>query len=265
CALVKKCDSDAVFCVTTADHVIGREDSFIQTISDCACLATSEDVLITMGIQPVFPSTGFGYIEVGDKWECDLKTRFYSAIRFVEKPDRQTATEYMESGSFFWNSGMFVWSVAALESALLAHTPNLKEMMDRLMPTIGTPGFGEALANEYEQLERISIDYAVMEKADNIVMATGDFEWDDIGSWLAIENHFASDEHGNIKIGDCESIDAHRNIVMSEDGLVTLLGVDNLIVVRANNSVLICPKDRAQDVKQMVRLLAQKPKYRDLL
>lgn len=265
CALVKNKNPNAVFCVMTADHVIGREDIFRKNIEDAVNTAAADDVLITLGIQPLFPSTGFGYIEAGEQLASDKNTKFYKAKRFVEKPDRPTAENYMKAGSFYWNSGMFVWSVKTFESAMSRHMPHLVEMMNNVMTAVGSDNFIETLKKEFDKIEKISIDYALMEKADNIVMAVGEFEWDDVGSWVALENHFASDEEGNIKIGNCESIDSRGNIVMSDGDLVAMIGVDNLVVVKAHNALLICPKGRAQDVKKMVHHLALKNGYKDLL
>jgi mannose-1-phosphate guanylyltransferase len=264
-ALVKAKDPSASFCVLTADHIIGDLDRYRATLDQGLDLAQREDVLITIGIQPAEPSTAYGYIEATQERVAAAGVQFLKADRFVEKPDADTAKGYVDSGRFFWNSGMFIWSVRALQSALARHRPALAEMIDRLVPTVGTSEFLPALAGEYEALEKISIDYALMEKADNILMARGTFAWDDVGSWPALENHFAADEDGNITIGDSAAVDAAGNIVYSKGRLTALIGVQDLVVVQAEEVTLICPRERAQDIKKMVEKLRQRGGYDQVL
>ena len=257
-ALVAARDPGATFCVVTADHVIGDIDIFQQTLKDSMRLSLEQEVLITMGIQPVFPSTGFGYIDVGDPIHYDGTTEFSKARRFVEKPDAATAVDYVNAGHFYWNSGMFVWSVSAIQNALNKYAPPLQSMAERMALVVGKPEFNDRLSEEYSQLEKISIDYAIMEKADNIVMAKGKFAWDDVGTWTAIANHFNADDAGNVIIGSCESLDSTSNIVMSEERVTALVGVSDLVVVQAENATLVCSKDHAQEIKKLVALLRDK-------
>lgn len=264
-ALVKAKDPAASFCILTADHIIGDLDLYRATLSEGLDLAQREEVLITIGIQPAEPSTAYGYIEATNETYSAAGIHFLKADRFVEKPDARTAKEYLDSGRFFWNSGMFVWSVHALQAALARHRPVLAEMIDRLVPTVGKGDFLPALAKEYEALEKISIDYALMEKADNILMARGTFAWDDVGSWPALENHFDPDAEGNIAIGDCAAVEADGNIVYSKGRLTALIGVKDLVVVQAEDVTLICPRERAQDIKKMVEKLRQTGGYDHVL
>jgi mannose-1-phosphate guanylyltransferase len=265
-ALVKAHAPDGAFCVLTADHIIGDHEVFRTTLRESLERALREDVLLTIGIRPTFASTGYGYIEAGDRIEADGATRFRRARRFVEKPDAETAARYVGEGRYFWNSGMFIWSVRAFEAALARHRPPLAEMVSRLDASVVTGGaFAAALGREYERLEKISVDYAIMEHADNIVMAEGAFEWDDVGSWPSVENHFPRNESGSVVVGAAEELDARDNIVLSQDRLTALIGVRDLVVIQAAGATLICPKDRAQDVKQMVARLSRIEAYRDLL
>ncbi len=263
--LVKAHDPKASFCILTADHVIGDLDDYRATLRESLLLAQEEDVLITIGIQPNEASTGYGYIEATTAHTERKGVEFLKASRFVEKPDRETARRYLASGSFFWNAGMFIWSVPTLEKALRQHRPVLADMMDRLLPEVKTPEFLIELAREYESLEKISIDYALMEKADNILMVRGAFQWDDVGSWPALENHFERNADGNIAIGDCQAVETDGNIVYSKDHLTALIGVKDLVVVQAKGVTLICPRDRAQDVKKLVEKLKSTGGYDDLL
>jgi len=265
CALVKERDPNASFCVLTADHIIKDVDAYQQTLRDGLALASREDVLITIGIPPTEPSTGYGYIEAGDLYSEDMDTHFLKTDRFVEKPDAETARRYMAAGGFYWNSGMFIWSVRALEQALEAHRPALAEMMRDVSPAVGTDRFSAALKTAYDKLDKISIDYAVMEKAANIVMAIGSFPWDDVGSWQALENHFDVDEHGNVMIGDARGLDAARNVVVSEGRLTAIIGVTDVVVVQAAGATLVCARERAQDVKKMVEQLRKAGGYDEVL
>jgi len=264
-AIVKKREPAAAFCVLTADHIIGDLDLFRETLAQSLALASREDVLITIGINPATPSTGYGYIEAGEEANEQAGIIFYKAKRFVEKPNSETAAKYVEAGNFYWNSGMFIWSIASVQKAFAAHRPILSDLIDKLTAVADTDAFNETVAKEYEQLEKISIDYALMEKADNILMVQGAFSWDDVGSWPALERHLPKDEDGNTVLGVCEEIGSANNIVMSENRLTALIGVKDLIVVHAEGATLICPRDKAQDVKKMVHLLREKGNYDGVL
>jgi mannose-1-phosphate guanylyltransferase len=264
-ALVKAKDEEGVFAVLTADQVMGDLDVFSATLKGGMDLAEQNDILLTIGIDPTFPSTGFGYIESGDAFASAEGVEFRKAIRFVEKPDEATASEYISTGKFYWNSGMFIWSVSALEKSFGAHCPKMAELMDTLTGYAKEGKITEGMGATYPALGRISIDYALMEKADNIVMACGTFAWDDVGSWPALESHFPQDERGNTKIGRVETLNADGNIVLSKDRLTAVIGVKNLIVVQADGVTLVCPKDRAQEIKQMVVALREKGGFDKLL
>ena len=264
-ALVKARDEHGVFAVLTADQVMGDLDIFSATLQGGMDLAAAHDILVTIGIQPTYPATGFGYIESGEDFRTVEKVAFKKAARFIEKPDKATATKYMETGKFFWNSGMFIWSVQALEKAFGAHCPEMLELMNTLTSYAKDGKIIEGMDATYPDLGKISIDYALMEKADNIVMACGTFYWDDVGAWPALESHFEQDDAGNTLIGQAEMLDAENNIVFSKDHLTAVIGVKDLIVVQAEGVTLVCPKDRAQDIKKMVVALREKGSYADLL
>lgn len=265
CAIVKARDPQGVFCILTADHIIKDNDRFQQTLREGIELAGRRDVLLTIGINPAFPSTGFGYIEAGENYPHEGTIVFRKASRFVEKPDRETAECYVASGDFFWNSGMFIWSAQAFQQALRRHCPSLAQMAERIQTHVDQPTFGDELEHEYGRLDKISVDYAIMEKADNLVMARGTFRWYDVGSWPAIEDHFDADAQGNVCVGACEALDSEHNVVVSEDRLTALIGVRDLVVVQAEGATLVCARDRAQDVKRMVEHLGAKGRYDHVL
>ncbi len=264
-AIVKARDPKGVFCILTADHIIYDLDLFKATLSEGAEIAANNDLLMTIGIVPTEPSTAFGYIEFSDKFDHEGEIEFVRTKRFVEKPDADKAAEYMNAGNFCWNSGMFIWSADAIQRALGKHQPQLLEMANTMEAFVDKSDFDEKLEEEYNKLDRISIDYAIMEKADNIIMAKGTFRWFDVGSWTALEDHFDADDHGNVLIGAAEQLDSSGNIVYSEKRLTALIGVKDLVVVQAEGATLICPKDKAQDVKKMVQLLQEKDKYKELM
>ncbi|MGD9613256.1 MAG: mannose-1-phosphate guanylyltransferase [Kiritimatiellia bacterium] len=258
-AWIKRRDPAAVFCVLTADHVIGDLPVFRDVLARGLELCAQHDVLMTIGIAPAEPSSAYGYIEAGDLWLKSGAVEFFRVQRFVEKPDGDTARGYLASGRYAWNSGMFVWSVRNIHRAFADFRPALAEKIDVWSACADDAEFLAALARDFPALEKISIDYAVMEKARNIVVCKGTFAWDDVGSWPALESHLPKDGRGNAMKGDVEVLDSARNIVVSDGRLTALVGVDDLVVVQAEGVTLVCRKDRSQDIKGLLaQLRAQK-------
>lgn len=258
CALVESRNPQAAFCILTADQVMGDLPVFRQTLHDALALALREPVLITLGIRPAHPDTGFGYIHAGEAYTREGGTEFARVLKFEEKPNLARAKTFVADGCYFWNSGMFIWSVPTLRQELERFCAPLVCMMDAVGPHIGKDSFADVLKKRFQELSKISIDYALMEKADNILMAEGGFAWDDVGSWPALEKHFESDEDGNTRIGTTEVLDASGNILFSRGRLTACIGVKDLIVVQADGVTLVCPKDRAQDIKLMVKALHER-------
>jgi mannose-1-phosphate guanylyltransferase len=250
--------------VLTADHVIRDIPVFQETIRNGLELAAREDMLITIGIMPTSPNTGYGYIDAGESALRQGGTEFLKVKRFVEKPDLVTAKRYCSAGHYYWNSGMFIWSVRSLEKSLAKHRPALVNLIDRVSTT-DPAGLDAVLLGEYDVLEKISIDYALMEKAENIIMAKSKFAWDDVGSWTALTSHLPKDAFHNSVLGACEALDAEHNIVVSEGRLTALIGVKDLVVVQSDGVTLVCPKERAQDVKKLVERLKAAGKYGEVL
>jgi len=255
-AVVRARDPGAVFAILPADHVIGEPTRFRATLDAAFDAARREDALIVIGIPPAAPLPSFGYIEAGDP-VSEVRGRSLHAVRrFVEKPDVETARRYLAAGRFYWNAGMFVWSLASLESALARHAPRYAALAARLAAAQG-PGFDDALRDAYADLEKKSIDYALMEKAENIRMVPADFPWDDVGTWTALRNHFPADPAGNVAVGDLAALESGGNTVYSPGRLTALIGVSDLIVVHTERATLICPRDRADQVKRIVQQLQQ--------
>lgn len=265
--LVKQRDADAILGILPADHVIHDTAGFQEVLRCAFAAAERREVLVTIGIEPHEPATGYGYVQRGDLLEEVDGKPVYGVQRFVEKPDRQTAEEYLKSGDYFWNAGMFVWSVAAIERAFSKHAPELQEGLQLLEAGLRE---GEELENllesVYPKLQKISIDYAVMEKAGNLAMLTASFDWDDVGSWPAAARHFEADADGNVARGEVVLEKSRGNIVFSSgDHLVAALGVEDLIIIHTGDATLICRKDQAQDIKKVVTKVAEKAEWAKVL
>ncbi|HOE60371.1 MAG TPA: mannose-1-phosphate guanylyltransferase [Kiritimatiellia bacterium] len=259
CGLVRQRDPEGVVCILTADQLMSDVETFRVTLADAIRVAGCEEAIVTIGIKPDTPATGFGYIEVGEAVETRTVTLFNRAKRFVEKPDAYHAARYVESGTYFWNAGMFIWKCDVMREALERFAPDLAELCDAVVAAAPGPELANLLQRVYPSLRAISIDYAVMEHAPNILVARGEFGWDDVGSWPAVAGHFSADLAGNVVVGSCEPMESLNNIVVSENRLTALIGVSNLVVVQSDNATLICPQDRAEDVKKLLRRIAQRP------
>lgn len=252
CGVVKARDPHGVVAILTADQLMADVPAFRRALSDCFAVAARGEDIVTMGITPTGPSTGFGYIELGADLDAGAATPFHKVLRFVEKPCLERAREYLASGRFRWNSGMFIWRVDVMAAALKANAPSLSQLVDGP----ATVGVDKLLADVYPGLDKISIDYAVMEKIENIVVADGDFGWDDVGTWPAVADHFAKDASGNVVIGDGVAMDSAGNIVVSRGGRkIALFGVDDLVVCDSGDAILVCRKDKAADLKKLVKTI----------
>ncbi|MGF1482944.1 MAG: mannose-1-phosphate guanylyltransferase [Opitutales bacterium] len=255
--LVKLRAPEAAFALLPADAVIHDAANFRAVLSAAFAAAEAEPILATIGIQPEFPATGYGYLQRGDaRTQADGRT-VYTVQRFVEKPDLETAQTYLASGEYYWNAGMFIWSVAAIQKALESHTPTLQAALTEIEQALaGGAELEPLLEKAYPELEKISIDYAVMEKADNVVMVESAFDWDDVGAWPAIARHYPADASDNVAKGPAVFHEARGNITVSEPGhLVTIVGASDLIVVNTPDATLVCPKDQAQQIKALVKKL----------
>ncbi|MEC7288407.1 MAG: sugar phosphate nucleotidyltransferase, partial [Verrucomicrobiota bacterium] len=211
-------------------------------------------MLATIGIPASFPATGYGYIQQGTARGDSVGRAVYQVKSFVEKPDFTTAQSYIDAGNYFWNAGMFIWSVSAIAAELEKSTPTLWQALQAIDQGLEAGQDIDALlAQHYPKLEKISVDYAIIEKANNVVMVESGFDWDDVGEWPAISRHYPSDEAGNVVRGSAELADASGNIVYSRDErhLVALVGVQDLIVVRTEDATLVCHKEKTQEIKDL--------------
>jgi mannose-1-phosphate guanylyltransferase len=260
--------------VLPADHVIPEEKKFQQVLGDAFDLASRGQVIVTIGIKPAEPNTGYGYIDVGAELPPPAgvkryKTTFFKAERFVEKPNYDTAVQYVNSGHHRWNAGMFIWSFVTLTQGLEKHQPEMAQACQRWFKVAGTPRLAKLLAKDYPALKKISIDFALMEHAQNVVVAAGDFEWDDLGSWTALARHLKKDPEGNCAVAEFLHVDGARNIIYDARTKtrtpVAVVGLRDAICVLADDAVLLAHKSQAQKVKELVARLADDPKLKRLV
>ena len=274
-ALVGARSTTGVMAVLPADHVIPDAKKFQQILSDSFDLAARGQAIITVGIKPTEPATGYGYIHVGPELPPaegakKTKTTFFKAERFVEKPDFQRALDYLNSGQYRWNAGMFVWSFITVTNGLQAHQPEMFAACQRWFKVAKKPAkLAKVLAKEYPAIKKISIDYALMEKAQNVICADGDFEWDDLGAWPALARHLKPDPEGNCAIADFIHVDAARNIIVDtrtkSKTPIAVVGLRDSILVQTDDAVLLAHKSQAQKVKELVKKLGEDKRLKKLV
>ena len=275
-ALVGTRSTTGVMAVLPADHVIPDGKKFQQVLSDAFDLAGRGRAIITIGIKPSGPDTGYGYIHIGPELPPaqgakKTKTTFYRAERFVEKPHFDRALEYVNSGQYRWNAGMFVWSFVTITEGLQKHQPEMYAACQRWFKVASNPPkLARALAKEYPEIKKVSIDYALMEHAQNVIVADGAFEWDDLGSWTALARHLKADPEGNCAVADFVHVDAARNIIFdarTKDRRtpIAVVGLRDSILVETDDAVLLAHKSQAQKVKELVRKLGEDARLKKLV
>jgi mannose-1-phosphate guanylyltransferase len=251
-------DPEALMIVLPADHLILPQEweKFAEDIRLAARAAQQERALVTLGISPTHPSTGFGYLQRGDG-RGENGSEYFTVRAFHEKPDFATAESYLRKGDFYWNSGMFVWEAATFLEQLKKHQPEMSAAFEKLAGKIDDPNYKKFLQETFEKAENISVDYAVMEPSDRVMMVPARFDWDDVGNFLAFTKLLSCDEQQNFTSGEVFPLEASGNMVVASTKPVALIGVKDLLVVESERSVLIMPKERAQEVKEMVQYLKQ--------
>ncbi|UCE03427.1 MAG: mannose-1-phosphate guanylyltransferase [Candidatus Latescibacterota bacterium] len=240
--------ADEAMLVLPADHLIRREEDFRATVAACENLLAHHDHLITLGVTPHRPETGYGYIRRGSVATCVQGREFHTVERFLEKPDLPTARSLVQDGRHLWNSGMFAWRTSRIVEELRRHIPDLEPGLASLRQAYGTPDWGRTLNSAYQAFPKISIDYGVMERAEDVWVTEVDIGWSDVGSWASLAELRAQDAQGNVLPDDALAIDARDNFVDGRERVVVLLGVQDLIVVDTEDALLVCHRDRAQEV-----------------
>jgi mannose-1-phosphate guanylyltransferase len=246
-------DPQGILVVTPSDHGIRDVPGFREAIQ-VAASAAEKGALVTIGIRPTRPETGFGYVKVGEAHPREKRAR--KALAFVEKPDRAKAESYVRSGDYLWNAGMFVLRADRVLEEVRRHLPAAAKALDHIAPTLGTRGLGRAIGRWFPEMPSISFDYAVMEKAEDIAVVPASIGWSDLGSFAALPEVREADAQGNVVSGDVITVDAARNVVVGGKRLVAVVGVSDLVVVDAGDAILVVHRDRAQDVRKVTEALA---------
>ena len=254
CAVIRKKYQDAMMLVLPSDHLIRYEPMYIDTLKQAISVAEQDNTLVTIGITPTYAETGYGYINFSRDTQ-ENRMCVYKVNRFVEKPDIDTAKKYLASGDYLWNSGMFVWKVSSIMNDFARFLPETYEGLERIEESVGQDNFEQVLRTEFEKFKSESIDFGIMEKSDSIYVVSGSFGWDDVGSWLALERINTTNEYGSYVKGDVITINTKRSIVSGGKRLVAMVGVEDMIVVDTDDTILICAKDSAQDIKKVIENL----------
>jgi len=247
--------------VLPADHLISDEEEFRRVLAVAIDTARESGSLLTIGIKPTHPETGYGYIQTYNE-EGEHNPYFSRGVlrvkTFAEKPNRQTAEKFIASGDFFWNSGMFVWKVDTILSEIERCLPELHAELMKIDKTIGTPQYQSTLEHVYGLIRGISVDYGVMEKSERVYVIPGNFGWSDIGSWDEVCRVSGKDDSGNTITGKVIQKDTKNTFIYSPDKVVATIGVEDLIVVNTDDALLICRKNRSQEVKEISDYLRRK-------
>lgn len=242
-----KNDPTAEMIVTPTDHFINQTDEFLEAVAECVDFALKNNALLTLGIRPTHPETGYGYIQASDM-------QHISKVKcFTEKPSLEIAQTFLLHKEFFWNSGIFVWKVQSIVDAIKIHLPDYHALFDSIKDSFDTPREAESIACVYSECKPISIDYGVMERADNVYVRCGDFGWSDIGTWGAVYQHSPKDNHHNASSGDAFTFSS-RNCMISlpADKIAVVSGLDDYIVVDTEDVLMICPRHEEQNIKKFI-------------
>lgn len=256
-SVIEKRHPGGVVAMLTADHHIARLDVFRDVLTKAYEIA-QQGYIVTLGISPNYPATGFGYIQQGEKLGAFNGFSYHTATRFTEKPDVVTATQFIASGHYSWNSGMFIWSVAQAMGEFERQQPQMYSLLQELQPAVDTPVFDAKLREIWEQMPKKSIDFAIMEGAKKMAVIPVDIGWSDVGTWASLYDVLPQDSFGNCSKGKLADhrviLDTHNTMVLS-DRLIVTIGVQDVIVVETDDVLFVCHKDRTQDVKEIVTYL----------
>lgn len=254
-ACVQKKDGDALMMVLASDSLIKNDGLFVETLKNALAVAEKGQNLCTLGITPNYPETGYGYIKF-DSQKKDGEA--FKVERFVEKPDIEKAKEYLADGSYLWNSGMFIWKVSTILSCIKEFMPDLSAGLEKIQAAVGTADYDNVLESVFPTLPSESIDYGVMEKAKDIYTLPGDFGWDDVGSWLAVGRIRESDETNSTVEGNVVTVNCSDNVIIGGKKLIAAVGLKNMVVVDADDALLLCPKEACGDIKKVLAALREK-------
>lgn len=256
---IAKKDPNGLMVVSPADHLIKNDKLFQECIDSAAKIAEEKDGIVTIGITPNSPATGYGYIEIADEVKIGQAIKSYEVNRFVEKPNLETAKSYIASGKFFWNAGIFVFKTSVFIDSVKKHAPKLYADLLKIANAIDSDSYEEVLDKTYNQVDSISMDYGIMEKADNVFLVQGDFVWNDLGSWEEVYKYDPQkDENQNTSAGEAIFINSKNSYVSAPNSLVAVVGLDDVIVVQEGDTILVCKRSQAEEIKQVVSELSRR-------
>lgn len=250
--IIEEKSKDAVIIVLPADHIIGDKLSFHSTLKSAAKFANESRGLVTIGIIPTRPETGYGYIQIDD---AIVANNIHKVLTFAEKPNYATAVRFLESGDFLWNSGMFIWRIDSILEEIRKYMPELYEGLETIKKSMHAPNFEDMLSNVYGLLKNISIDYGIMEKSHKVFLIKGDFSWSDIGSWEEVYQLSEKNDEGNAIVGKVFTDMTSESYIYSPDKFTAVIGAENFIIINTDEALLICRRDKAQDVKKVIEHL----------
>jgi len=258
---IQQLNKEAVIVVTPSDHLILKENQFLDVIKKAVDQATVDEKLMTLGIKPTRPETGYGYIQYHTE-----KTFAKKVKTFTEKPELSLAKKFLESGDFVWNAGIFIWSVKAIVKAIQLHLPEMAEVFEEIKTKLGTPEEKEAISAAYPQCKSISIDYGVMEKASNVYVCLGDFNWSDLGSWASIHEISEKDQDNNVVRANALLYDTRNCIIKGSDNrLIVVQGLNGYLVGEFGNVVIVCEKDKEEQFRRFVSDVKSRPNANEFL
>ncbi|MCI0448804.1 MAG: mannose-1-phosphate guanylyltransferase [Chlorobi bacterium] len=259
--ILKQFDEHAKMFVLPADHLIENVDKFTTVVNTGLKFIEQNDAIVTLGIIPSHPETGYGYIQFIEDTHYKVPESDIDIFRvktFAEKPSLDVAKVFLESGDFLWNSGMFIFRADVILNQMEKYLPDLYHAMKKIEKAIHTAKYQKTLEQVFGEIKGISIDYGIMEKAKNVYVIKADFKWSDLGSWDEVYRLKTKDKNNNVIMGDTYIKDSQNNLIMSQKGFVGVIGADNLVIINTKDGLLVCKKDRTQEVKEIVDYLKRK-------
>ena len=247
--IINNLNKDSVFVTLPADHIIKDENKFLSTLNKAIEFAESSKGLLTFGITPARPETGYGYINFN---KDEIKENIHKVKKFVEKPDLSTAEMYLESGEYLWNSGMFIWRSDVILEEIQKYLPAIYKHLENIDEKIDEDELNQILASIYPQMDSVSIDYGIMEKSEKVYVMEGDFGWSDVGSWETVYELNKKDNDENALVGDTYVNDVKNSYIYSPEKFTAVIGVENLLVINTDDALLVCKREQAQEVKKIV-------------
>lgn len=259
CSYISRLEEDSTVIVLPSDHYIGKKEEFLKAVNASFHLSQELESLFTFGIKPTSPETGYGYIQINrEKLHSYDGEKFFEVLKFVEKPSKDVAEEYLKSGDYFWNSGMFLWKISVFRDALKRFAPEYFEIYEDLeRVSLNQKG---KLLEIWDRVKPLSIDYALMERANSILMVRAEFEWSDVGSWNSLYQIWGVTSDENSLKGDVYTMDSSGCLVYSDKKMVSLIGVKDIIVINTEDALLVCHREHSQKVKDLVETLKKKEK-----